>query len=887
MINNTFDTNNYDINSINSFSEFDNNSNIFPQIVSNDSAFSSPFDAIIGETGSATLNHNQKTISFSGEYDNPVVLATSLSRNGGDAATVRITDISGSDFTAFVQEPNYLAPGEHAYENFSYVVIEAGTYKLSDGTLIEANTIDSDATTRQNWESIEFDNDFDSAPIVLSQVQTHEGGSFVRTRMQDIDADGFKVSMEEEEKLLHTGHATETIGFLAISQGSGVWGDSLYQAGKTENTVTHSNHLLEFDDFDRAPNFLAGVASYDGTDSVGVRQHNLSADGVTLMLDEDISADREREHTTEVVNFLAIEGSGFLTGASADLAELSPIQVTAANPDDKLYVGQIAKITWDTSIVEQPENPIFNFQGLVDIGLYNGDDLVHEIANRTSNDGETYWTIPTDLPNNLYELRIFESAYYTSPQQFLISDELTLTASNIERRFGAEISIGIGGGGIGGGGFNDNINPGNSGDVNIGLNNDFDNDGGSGNFPFRGSRTFDANYYLEQNPDVAAAGVNPLRHYRVFGRFEGRDPNPVFDTSYYLEQNPDVAAAGINPLKHYFEFGFREGRRPSITLDTDYYLEQNPDVAEAGVNPVQHYLEFGRSEGRNPNPVFDSFNKSNGILVASANLTNSQFIEFQETASLLAEENPEVALALPIIYVFAAGIVYTAISLETLRLSDNIQQAIDQSNIGVFRSPFPGSTENSPTDNNTGGSSPEEVDTGTEPFDLGEATRIELESIPNNSDFLEDVLDGQFEFPLNDDLFIFFNAAGREGNTLGDLREQAVADMLGVELIKQPNGEDIKVFEEGASESVAVDVFGPNGELILVGGPAKTYNFSALGQRISDLEIIANIRGVKAQYYFADTTPEEVIKFVEKKLRRLNIKNVDKIFIFPEVSLPQ
>ena len=883
MINNTFDTNNYDINSINSFSEFDNNSNIFPQIVSNDSAFSSPFDAIIGETGSATLNHNQKTISFSGEYDNPVVLATSLSRNGGDAATVRITDISGSDFTAFVQEPNYLAPGEHAYENFSYVVIEAGTYKLSDGTLIEANTIDSDATTRQNWESIEFDNDFDSAPIVLSQVQTHEGGSFVRTRMQDIDADGFKVSMEEEEKLLHTGHATETIGFLAISQGSGVWGDSLYQAGKTENTVTHSNHLLEFDDFDRAPNFLAGVASYDGTDSVGVRQHNLSADGVTLMLDEDISADREREHTTEVVNFLAIEGSGFLTGASADLAELSPIQVTAANPDDKLYVGQIAKITWDTSIVEQPENPIFNFQGLVDIGLYNGDDLVHEIANRTSNDGETYWTIPTDLPNNLYELRIFESAYYTSPQQFLISDELTLTASNIERRFGAEISIGIGGGGIGGGGFNDNINPGNSGDVNIGLNNDFDNDGGSGNFSFRGTRLFNADYYLEQNPDVAEAGVNPLRHYFDFGFREGRDPNPVFDTSYYLEQNPDVAEAGVNSLQHYFEFGFQEGRNPSITFDTDYYLEQNPDVAAAGVNPLQHYLEDGRSEGRGSNFVFDSFNKSEVVFAASANLSDEQFQTFKDSA-LPNDRGIEVAAApaIPIIIYYLYGaIAITAVTPALLESANNIRELIQGNDIDIYIStpPFVGPLLK---DDVPGGfpTREGEVPLTIPPFDLGEATSIDKEIFPSGNQYLEDILDGQFEFPLDDELFIFFDAAGREGNLLGDLREERVAEIVGGTLAKDKNGQDIRLKAPGVSKSVSIDVFGSNGELILVGGPKKVEKLDELGGILRNLVIVAEDRGVKAIHYFTDDTPEAAIKTAEKWL------GAENVFTFPDVTLP-
>ena len=34
-----------------------------------------------------------------------------------------------------------------------------------------------------------------------------------------------------------------------------------------------------------------------------------------------------------------------------------------------------------------------------------------------------------------------------------------------------------------------------------------------------------------------------------------------FDPSLYLELNPDVKAAGVDPYKHYLEFGINEGRR--------------------------------------------------------------------------------------------------------------------------------------------------------------------------------------------------------------------------------------------------------------------------------------------------------------------------------------
>ncbi|MFZ2407750.1 MAG: methyltransferase domain-containing protein, partial [Methylobacter sp.] len=50
---------------------------------------------------------------------------------------------------------------------------------------------------------------------------------------------------------------------------------------------------------------------------------------------------------------------------------------------------------------------------------------------------------------------------------------------------------------------------------------------------------FISSWYLEQNPDVAEAGLNPLAHYLSEGAAEGRNPNPLFDSRWYMEQNPD------------------------------------------------------------------------------------------------------------------------------------------------------------------------------------------------------------------------------------------------------------------------------------------------------------------------------------------------------------
>lgn len=72
---------------------------------------------------------------------------------------------------------------------------------------------------------------------------------------------------------------------------------------------------------------------------------------------------------------------------------------------------------------------------------------------------------------------------------------------------------------------------------------------------------FANDWYLAQNPDVAADGSwNPLDHYLQHGWREGRWPNPLFNPRAYLDRYPDVAAAETEPLTHFLMYGKDEGR---------------------------------------------------------------------------------------------------------------------------------------------------------------------------------------------------------------------------------------------------------------------------------------------------------------------------------------
>jgi len=88
------------------------------------------------------------------------------------------------------------------------------------------------------------------------------------------------------------------------------------------------------------------------------------------------------------------------------------------------------------------------------------------------------------------------------------------------------------------------------------------------------SGLFDEKYYLQNNPDVKASGMNPARHYLLYGAFEGRNPSEKFDSAFYLEQNADVKASGMNPLVHYLRFGKAE-KKPirSFQINPTSYLK--------------------------------------------------------------------------------------------------------------------------------------------------------------------------------------------------------------------------------------------------------------------------------------------------------------------------
>ena len=72
---------------------------------------------------------------------------------------------------------------------------------------------------------------------------------------------------------------------------------------------------IDFGDvFEEAPVVLAGISSRGGTDPAGLPLDDVTSTNGSAFLQEDTSLDRETHHKAEQIDWLALEGQGFIYG---------------------------------------------------------------------------------------------------------------------------------------------------------------------------------------------------------------------------------------------------------------------------------------------------------------------------------------------------------------------------------------------------------------------------------------------------------------------------------------------------------------------------------------------------------------------------------------------
>ncbi|WP_068130382.1 Ig-like domain-containing protein [Roseimaritima ulvae] len=294
--------------------------------------------AEIGFSGTALgVDHQWKTVPLPQSFDNPVVVAGGATVNGWNQGVVRVRNVTSNSFQIRFQEWDYL-DGTHATEDIGYLVVEAGTHRLSDGTQVVAGTTTSLAN--ENSKNVAFAAAFGGTPLVLAQTMTINDTAAVTDRISNVSADGFSVALYEEEAADGI-HSPETVGYIAIDRGASQSGDVSLNAVVTGDTVTHTDTTVTFGSLggSTSPVILADSQTLDGADTGSIRHRSSTASSVTVWFEEEASRDSEQNHTTEVAGVLALE-PGILVAdvepASSPWLDSQLVQATIENsPSDE------------------------------------------------------------------------------------------------------------------------------------------------------------------------------------------------------------------------------------------------------------------------------------------------------------------------------------------------------------------------------------------------------------------------------------------------------------------------------------------------------------------------------------------------------------------------
>ena len=96
------------------------------------------------------------------------------------------------------------------------------------------------------------------------------------------------------------------------------------------------------------------------------------------------------------------------------------------------------------------------------------------------------------------------------------------------------------------------------------------------------SGLFDAEFYKNTYGDVSGDG---LKHYLNKGYLEGKFPSLDFDPEFYLKTYPDVAQAKINPLLHFIVHGRNEGK----ISQQSYCVRRKEEICETNLTFLSNY----------------------------------------------------------------------------------------------------------------------------------------------------------------------------------------------------------------------------------------------------------------------------------------------------------
>ena len=249
------------------------------------------------------VDSSWQSLSYDSPFTNPVVIARASSFTDSETGVVRVKNITGAGMELRFQEWDSL-DDQHPPETITVMVVEAGSFTLDDGTMIEAGCFS--ASGASGFSAHSFQLSMSTPPVVMTAVDTMNETDAVTTRIRNITTDGFEFMMREQE-INAAAHAEETACYLAWEPSTGSLGNMQYEVAVTGDTITDNAYPISYGSrFIELPIILAAMQTTDGGDTAVLRINTGTIEGMNVRVSEEQSRDSETAHTTERGGYIAI-----------------------------------------------------------------------------------------------------------------------------------------------------------------------------------------------------------------------------------------------------------------------------------------------------------------------------------------------------------------------------------------------------------------------------------------------------------------------------------------------------------------------------------------------------------------------------------------------------
>jgi hypothetical protein len=169
---------------------------------------------------------------------------------------------------------------------------------------------DSTVSVTDDWQHISFDSDVDPDPVVLTGVQTFNGGNTIGVRMRNPSGGDAEVFLEEEKSSdSETSHIAEELGFFATDEGTMVdeTASPIGEAGvvTTDQAGPGEWHTVALDNAYSNPVVFMQLMSYNGRHPAHTRVRDVRSNSFKFQIEEWDYLDRA--HTTEDIGYVVLE----------------------------------------------------------------------------------------------------------------------------------------------------------------------------------------------------------------------------------------------------------------------------------------------------------------------------------------------------------------------------------------------------------------------------------------------------------------------------------------------------------------------------------------------------------------------------------------------------